>query len=118
MLKTEIFQQHFGNRRQAVGGARGVGDDMVLTGIILVGVDPHDNGDIRITGRRRYDNFAGTGCEMFGGALSIPQYSGRFGHNIHSKIAPTNFFRVFHGPDRYGFAIDFDAVFPGGNFLI
>ena len=42
--------KHLDDRRQAVGGAAGVGDDVVLGRIVLVFVDAEHDGDVFVGG--------------------------------------------------------------------
>ena len=57
---TEVFQQHLGDRSQAVGGAGGIGNDLVGT-LVVFFVDPHTDGDIGILAGRGDDDFGGAG---------------------------------------------------------
>ena len=56
-----------GRRRQAVGGAAGVADDVVLRRVVLVLVDAQDDGDVLVLGGRADDDLPGARVEMRGG---------------------------------------------------
>ena len=46
-LDTEAFlEEHMNNRREAVRGATGVGNDVVLGGVVLIVIHPHYNRDV------------------------------------------------------------------------
>jgi hypothetical protein len=55
--------QHLGDRRQAVGGAGGVGDDLVILGQLVV-VDAVDDREVGAVGRRRDQHALGAGGQM------------------------------------------------------
>ena len=57
---AEVIEDHLGKRSQAVGGAGGIGDDMVDGRVILILVDPHDKGLDSALGRCGDDDLAGT----------------------------------------------------------
>src|SRR3712207_7109222 len=49
LFRSDRLVDHLGQRRQAVGGARGVGDDVVLVGVVgLLEVDPEGDGHVGI----------------------------------------------------------------------
>jgi hypothetical protein len=49
-LDADRFMQHLGHRREAVGGARGVRDDLVIGGQLVV-VHAKDDGEVDTLGR-------------------------------------------------------------------
>ena len=55
-MMPKVFMQHFDYRRQAVGGAGGVGDDVVLRGVVFVLVHAEDDGEILVGCRRGDDD--------------------------------------------------------------
>ena len=54
------FQDDLDHRRQAVGGATGVGEDVVLGRVVLVVVDAEHDGEVLVGGGRGDDDF--TNC--------------------------------------------------------
>ena len=61
-LEAEAFlEQHMDERRQAVGGAGGVGNDVVLGRIVLVVVHAHHDRDVLVLGRGGDDDLLGAG---------------------------------------------------------
>ena len=63
--------QHIGHRREAVGGARGVGDDQVVLGQLVV-VDAVDDGQVGAVGRGRDQHALGAGLEVGRGLVLAP----------------------------------------------
>ncbi len=56
--EAEAFlEEHMDERREAVRGAGGVGDDVVLGGVVLVFVHAHDDGDVFVLGGSGDDDF-------------------------------------------------------------
>ncbi len=51
LLDAEGIAENFGHRSNAVGGARGIGQDVVLLRVVLILVHPQDNGQIGALGR-------------------------------------------------------------------
>ncbi len=65
VFDAEAFVEDFGHRCEAVGGARGVGDQLVF-GFEVVIVDTEDDGGVdRIFGGDGEQDFGGTGFEVF-----------------------------------------------------
>ena len=76
-LDADEVVQHLGDGRQAVGRARGVGDDLVL-GLELVVVDAVDDGEVRALRRRRDQHALGAGLECttaFSLSVKMPVHS-------------------------------------------
>ena len=69
--------QHLGDRRQAIGGAGGVGDDHVVLGQLVV-VDAVDDGEVGAVGRRRDQHALGAGGEMRRGLVLGGEDAGAF----------------------------------------
>ena len=62
-VDSKLVVQHFGQRRQAVGRAAGIGNNRVFGRIINVVIDPNANGGVRIFGRALDEN---SFCAAFG----------------------------------------------------
>lgn len=87
-LDAEVALQHQGHGRQAVGGARGVGHDVVLFGIVLVVVHAHDDGDVFFLGRSGDDDLFGAVVHMHGRLGGLAEDAGAFHHHVHVMLAP------------------------------
>ena len=72
---------------------------MMPARIILIRVNAHNHGDVRITGRSGNDDFAGSGGQMPGSAFTIAKQSGAFRYNINTPFAPVDFIGRFDGSD-------------------
>ena len=84
LLDADRLVQHLGDRRQAIGRARGVGDDVVVLGQLVV-VDAVDDGEIGAVGRGRDDHPLGAGLEMRRGLLLRGEDAGAFERDIDAE---------------------------------
>ncbi len=114
-LDLEVFMQDLGHRRQTVGGAGGVGNDVVLPRVVAVGIDAHDDGDVRVGGRGGDDDLAGAGREVLGGVLALGEQAGALRHDVDPQGLPVDFFGIAHRTDGDGLSADFDGVALGGD---
>jgi len=64
VFDPEAAVEYPGDRRQAVRGAGGHGNDLMLFGVIALFVHPQDDGSIRIIGGSRKDDPLGTRLQM------------------------------------------------------
>lgn len=75
----------FDKRSEAVGGARGVADD-VLRVVVKFGVDTYDVcGDVTFP-RRGDENFLGSGFNMLTSPLSVHKHSCAFNNQINPQF--------------------------------
>src|SRR5580658_131174 len=72
----EIVVNDFGDGREAIGGARGVGNDVVPGGIVNVVVDSEDEGDIFILGGCGDDDFFDASAKVLPGVVGVGESSG------------------------------------------
>ena len=81
-------------RRQAVGGARGVRDHRVgAFQHVLVDAE-HDGGVDVLAARRRDDDFLGAALEVGRGFFLAGEKAGALEHDVDAQLAPWNFGRV------------------------
>ena len=59
---AEIVVEHFGDRRQTVGRARCIGDDMMLAWILVGIVHPENESNVFVGGGGGNDHFLGAGA--------------------------------------------------------
>src|SRR5437762_1716127 len=85
---AESLEDHFGDRRQAVSGAGGVGDNRMLAGVVPLVVDPHDERDVLSLGGGGDDHFLSAAVNVGFGFGGVGEYSGRFDHDLSAEIAP------------------------------
>ena len=57
-------------------------------GIVLAGIDTHDDGGIEITGRGRDDDLPGTRTNMLSGAVSITEQARALHGDIYPVLSP------------------------------
>src|SRR5579862_2626459 len=89
VLDAEVVQQHLDHGRQAVGGAGGVGDNVVLGGIVFVVVDAEDYGDVLVLGGRGDDDFLSAGFEVLGGVGASGAEARGFDDELDTELVPT-----------------------------
>lgn len=105
---AQLAVQHLGHGRQAVGGAGGVGDDLVRLAQQVV-VDAIDHGGIGAFGRGRDDHFAGAGADMRGRLGSVGEQAGAFKHHVDLLGGPGQLGRIADGADGNPVAVDGQA---------
>ena len=97
-LDADRLVQHLGHRRQAVGRARRVGDDVVVVGVVdVVEVDAERDGGVRLGGRRGDDHLLGARVEVLGGVLALGEEARRLDHDLGAEIAPRQRRRILLG---------------------
>ena len=94
LADAEPLVQHLGDRRQAVRGARRVGDDVVLRRVVLIGIDPDHDRYVRVLGRRRDDDALRASRQVFGGGVPACEEPGGLEHDVHAEILPRQLRRV------------------------
>ena len=83
---TEVVVDDLGERSQAVGGARGVGEDVDILGVVLV-VDTHDEHG-GIGGGSGDDDLLGTTLQVGGGLLLSGEDTGGLDNVGGTGLAP------------------------------
>ena len=77
--------QHLGDRREAVGGAGGVGDDEVVLRQLVV-VDAVDDRQVGAVGRSRDDDALGAGREVGGGLVARGEDAGALEGDVDAEV--------------------------------
>ena len=113
----EIIVNYFGDRPQAVGSTRGVGNDVVLGRIVLVLVDAHYDGDVFIGGGRGDNDLLHRSAQVLLGQLALGELAGRLDHDLGADGFPIELGRVLLGEHLDVLAVDADEVCAGGNFV-
>ena len=107
---AEAFVQNLGERRQAVSGARGVGDD-VGRRVKLVRVDTNDVGrDVVTLGRGRDNNLLGTRGDVLASARAVEKDTGTFDDDVDAHFLPRQLQRVSLRDNLDDVAIDRDGL--------
>jgi hypothetical protein len=97
MHQADLVVQHLRNGREAVGGARSVGDDGVagLQHVVVHAVD-HGCVHVLLARRRNHDFLRATGQVQAGLGFAGEQ-AGAFEHEVHAELAPRQLGRIAFG---------------------
>ena len=90
----------------------------MLPGIVLIGVYPHYDGNIRILCGRRYNHFARTGGKMFGYTFTVSENSRAFRYDIDPKVSPWKFGRILYGSNTDCPITQFNGVVFGNRLRL
>ncbi len=102
--------EDLGDRRQAVGRARGVGDDHVFGGQLVV-VDAVNDRLVGAVARRRNDDALGAGGQVGGGCVALGEDAGAFKGDVDVQLLVRQLGRVAdrrHLDRGIGLAVGFD----------
>ena len=80
--------QHLRERRDAVGRARRVRDDVVRVRVVLVVVDAEHDRDVRVRGRGGDDDLLRACIEMLLRTVAVGEEAGRLEHDVDAQVAP------------------------------
>lgn len=112
-----IVVQDFGEGGQAVGGAAGVGDNVVFVFVVLVFIDAEDDGNVRVFGWRGDEDFFGAGGEVLFGVVPVAEEAGAFEDDVDVEVFPGELAGFFLRKDFDGFAVDDEVVFVVGYLV-
>ena len=118
LTMPQWVEENLDDGREAVGGAAGVGDDVVLRGIVLVFVDAEDEGDVFVGGGSGDDDFLDGRAEMGLGLGRVGEVAGGLDDDLRAYVCPGQLGGIALGPDLDLFAVDGDEVFAGGDFVL
>ncbi|MNY11394.1 hypothetical protein D3C86_1444220 [compost metagenome] len=107
---AEVLVEDLGHRREAVGGAGGVRDDVVLGGVVGLVVDAQDDGDVLALGRSRDDDLLGAGVEVGLGLGGVGEDAGRLDDDLGAELLPGDHGGVALGRDLDLAAVDDDGA--------
>ncbi len=110
LLDAEAVLKHLGYRRQAVGGAARVGDDLVLLRIEDPTVDAQHNRRAVRSGlsaeRSGDDDVLRAGGEVGARLLHAAEHPGRLDDDVHAQVLPRQSGRVALGVHREFVPVD------------
>src|SRR5690606_10352582 len=107
---AQLLVQRVDQRRQAVGGARGVGDDRV-GGLQDLVVDAVDDGGVDILAARGGDDdFLGAALQVGRGLFLGGEEARAFQHHVHAQVAPGQLGRIAVGQHADAVAVDDHVV--------
>ncbi len=107
---AEGVVENLDDGREAVGGAGGVGDDVVLRRVVLVLVDAEDDGDVLVAGRGGDDDLLDGAAEVGLGLGGVGEEAGGFDDDLGAYAGPVELGGVALGEDLDLFAVDGDEV--------
>ncbi len=107
---AEFAVQHLGHRRQAVGGAGRVGDDVVLCRIVHVVVHAQHKRDVLIGGRGGDDYFFYRPTQMFAGLVRVCEMPRGFHHDLSPNGCPVQLRGIFDGKNLQPLTANGDGV--------
>jgi hypothetical protein len=90
MVVISVLVQHLDRRRNAVSGAGGVGDYLLLPGVVSTLVDAEDDGGVLVAGGGGDDDFFGAAIGMRPGFIGIGEFAGGLDNDIDAVIFPGN----------------------------
>ena len=109
-LDAERIEQHPGDRRQAVGGARGVGDHLVLLRVVLLVVDAEGEREVLALGGRGDDHLLRAGGDVLLRVHPVGETARALEHDVAAVLLVRKLGRIALGGDGDLLAIDDDRV--------
>src|SRR5690606_20873642 len=117
-LDAELLVEDLRERREAVRGARGVRDDVVLRGVVVGVVHAHDERAVLVLARRGDDDLLGTVVEVRRGLRRVGEEAGRLDHDVGTELAPRKVRRVTLGKRADALAVDRDRLVVVGDLTL
>jgi len=116
---AEVVVDDLGDRREAVGRARRVGDDLRGRFELLV-VDAHDDGRHLVgrLGGGGDEGFLCAGLDVLVRAVEVGEEAGRLDDVVHADVAPLEVGGVALGGGADGLAVDDEVFVVGGDFAV
>src|SRR5579862_6843311 len=113
----EGIVHHFGNRRQAVGGAGGVGNNVVLGRIVNLLVHPQHESDVLVLGRGGDDHLLHRAAQVLFGVLGVGEAAGGFEHHLRSHRVPGQLGRILFREHAEAAPVYANAVGAGADVV-
>ena len=113
--ETERVFDDLHHRDEAVRGARRVGDDRVLRGVVFRLVHAHHDRNVFALGRRGDDDLLRTAVDVLLGGVGVGEPSGRLEHQIDAQVLPRERGRILLGEDANLVAVDGDRTVFGAD---
>ena len=124
-LDGEGVVEHLDDGGQAVGGAGGVREDVVLGGVVFLLVDAEDEGEVFVGGGCGDDDFlygrstaAGAAAEVGFGLGGVGEEAGGFDDDFGADGGPVELGGVALGEDLDLLAVDGDGISVGGDVIL
>ena len=108
---AEALVEHLDHRGQAVGGARGVGDDVVRGGVVPIGVDAEaEGGHVLALGGRADDHLLRPAVDVGARLVPVGELARALEDDVHAGVAPGDLGGVLLGGDGDALAVDHDGL--------
>jgi hypothetical protein len=114
----ELVQQDLGHRADRVGGARGVGDDVVPLGVVGVVVDAEDDRQVGVGRRRGDDHLVRAGFEVLRRSLPVREQPGRLDDHVYVHVLPGQRRGIPLRQHPEGLVVDRDLAFRRCNLVV
>ena len=105
VLEPEVIHHDLDDGNEAVGGAGGVRDDVVLGGIVLLVIHAHADRDVLTLGGRRNHDLFGAGGEVLRRAFLVRKAARAFEHELYAEILPGELLGFLDRRDLDRFAV-------------
>ena len=109
-LDADGVVEHLGHRCEAVGGAGGVGDDVVRGRVVSVVVDAEHDGQVFVLGRGGDDDLGGTVVQVSAGPVGVGEDAGGFDDDFDAVVAPGNLSGVALGDHGDALTVDHEVA--------
>src|SRR5207248_5169992 len=116
-IDAESVLKNFGDGREAIRGAGGVGNDVMLRGVVALVVDPKNEGGVgAVRGRRDNDLFHG-GAEMLLRVRAFGKEAGGLHDDFRADGSPIEFGGILDAEHREATTVYRDAVVGMSHFV-
>src|SRR6185503_1236719 len=112
---AERLVEDFRDWRETVRGARRIRNDLVLRRIVLVVIDAHDEGGVRLLRGRGDNDPLCAGRQVLGRILTVGETPRPFEDDVDAKILPRQLRRILLREYPELVAVDGNAVARGGD---
>src|SRR5208283_5134424 len=107
LFNPELVEQDLRKGGQAVCCARGVGDHVMLQGIVAFFIDTQSKCSVYILAGSRNNYFLGARLNVFSGFFAIPEEAGALQYHVYLQISPRQIEKVISDPQSMNlFAIN------------
>jgi hypothetical protein len=118
LLDAEAVEQDLGHGHDRVGGAGGVGDDVVAGRVVDLVVDADHDGHVLVLRRGGDDHLLGAALEVQRGAVPVGEAAGRLDHDVDAEVAPGELGGVALGEGADPGAVDRDRLVVVGDVAV
>src|SRR6185503_11781677 len=113
-----FLQENLDDGRETVGGAAGVGDDVVLRRIVLVFVHAENESDVFVRSRSRDDNFFNGRAKVRLGDGCVGEAAGGLNDDLCAHICPGQLGRILFCVDLDLLSVDRNEVVSCNDFVL